>query len=118
MRPAGRQVDRRQGIRVSPRQRFVRCASPRGLHRMSYLEWGDPRNREVLLCVHGLTRTGRDFDFIADGKFGLLAGGGKFAQGHAAFALEADIDDGMIVFDCGYGALDHAAFKALVFATE
>ena len=32
---------------------------------MSYLEWGDPRNREVLLCVHGLTRTGRDFDEVA-----------------------------------------------------
>jgi pimeloyl-ACP methyl ester carboxylesterase len=32
---------------------------------MSYLEWGDPRNRDVLVCVHGLTRTGRDFDALA-----------------------------------------------------
>jgi len=32
---------------------------------MAYLEWGDPRNRDVLVCVHGLTRTGRDFDFLA-----------------------------------------------------
>jgi pimeloyl-ACP methyl ester carboxylesterase len=32
---------------------------------MAYLEWGDPRNREVLVCVHGLTRTGRDFDEVA-----------------------------------------------------
>jgi pimeloyl-ACP methyl ester carboxylesterase len=32
---------------------------------MAYLEWGDPRNRDVLVCVHGLTRTARDFDFLA-----------------------------------------------------
>jgi pimeloyl-ACP methyl ester carboxylesterase len=47
------------------RQRFVRCASPRGLHRISYLEWGDPRNERVLVCVHGLTRCARDFDALA-----------------------------------------------------
>jgi pimeloyl-ACP methyl ester carboxylesterase len=43
----------------------VQCASPRGLHRIAYLDWGDPRNRDVLVCVHGLTRTGRDFDDVA-----------------------------------------------------
>ena len=32
---------------------------------MAYREWGDPRNREVLLCVHGLTRSSRDFDELA-----------------------------------------------------
>jgi pimeloyl-ACP methyl ester carboxylesterase len=32
---------------------------------MAYLEWGDARNRDVLVCVHGLTRTGRDFDQLA-----------------------------------------------------
>jgi pimeloyl-ACP methyl ester carboxylesterase len=48
-----------------PRRRSVQCASPRGLHRIAYLEWGDPRNRDVLVCVHGLTRTGRDFDELA-----------------------------------------------------
>ena len=41
------------------------CASPKGLHRMAYVEWGDPRNRDVLVCVHGLTRSGRDFDDLA-----------------------------------------------------
>jgi pimeloyl-ACP methyl ester carboxylesterase len=48
-----------------PRRRSVLCASPKGLHRMAYLEWGDPRNRDVLVCVHGLTRTARDFDNLA-----------------------------------------------------
>lgn len=48
-----------------PRRRSVQCASPKGLHRMAYLEWGDPRNRDVLVCVHGLTRSARDFDNLA-----------------------------------------------------
>jgi len=43
----------------------VQCASPKGLHRVSYLEWGDARNRDVVVCVHGLTRNGRDFDDLA-----------------------------------------------------
>lgn len=50
---------------VSSRQRFVQCASPRGLHRISYLEWGDPGNNRVLICAHGLTRCARDFDALA-----------------------------------------------------
>jgi pimeloyl-ACP methyl ester carboxylesterase len=52
-------------VALQPRHRSVQCVSPRGLHRIAYLEWGDPRNRDVLLCVHGLTRTGRDFDELA-----------------------------------------------------
>ncbi|HEX2197606.1 MAG TPA: alpha/beta hydrolase [Burkholderiales bacterium] len=48
-----------------PRRRSVQCASARGLHRIAYLEWGDPRNRDVLVCVHGLTRSSRDFDELA-----------------------------------------------------
>jgi pimeloyl-ACP methyl ester carboxylesterase len=43
----------------------VQCANPAGLHRMAYAEWGDPDNPRVLVCVHGLTRSGRDFDRVA-----------------------------------------------------
>ncbi|MCE1184899.1 MAG: alpha/beta hydrolase [Rhodocyclales bacterium] len=32
---------------------------------MHYLEWGDPANPRVLVCVHGLTRNARDFDDLA-----------------------------------------------------
>lgn len=39
--------------------------SAAGLHRMAYVEWGDPANPRVLVCVHGLTRCGRDFDDLA-----------------------------------------------------
>jgi pimeloyl-ACP methyl ester carboxylesterase len=47
------------------RQRTVRCASAKGLHRIAYREWGDPRNQRVLVCAHGLTRCARDFDTLA-----------------------------------------------------
>jgi pimeloyl-ACP methyl ester carboxylesterase len=50
---------------VAPRRRSVQCASPAGLHRIAYREWGDPRNRDVLICVHGLTRSSQDFDALA-----------------------------------------------------
>jgi pimeloyl-ACP methyl ester carboxylesterase len=32
---------------------------------MGYTEWGDRGNPRVLVCVHGLTRLGRDFDRLA-----------------------------------------------------
>jgi pimeloyl-ACP methyl ester carboxylesterase len=37
-----------------------------GYHRIAYTEWGDPDNPRVLMCVHGLTRCGRDFDVLAE----------------------------------------------------
>lgn len=49
----------------TPRFSSVQCLSPSGLHRMTYTEWGDADNPRVLLCVHGLTRCGRDFDVLA-----------------------------------------------------
>jgi pimeloyl-ACP methyl ester carboxylesterase len=48
----------------------VRCASPAGLHRIAYREWGDPANAQVLVCVHGLTRCARDFDRLAEALAG------------------------------------------------
>jgi pimeloyl-ACP methyl ester carboxylesterase len=50
---------------TAPRFDSIQCLSPAGLHRMAYVEWGDPRNPRVLVCVHGLTRLGRDFDRLA-----------------------------------------------------
>lgn len=50
---------------LSPRLNAVTCSSPAGLHRMAYHEWGDHDNPDTVLCVHGLTRTGRDFDDLA-----------------------------------------------------
>lgn len=50
----------------APRVESIACTGPAGIHRMAYYEWGDPDNPDVLLCVHGLTRNGRDFDRIAE----------------------------------------------------
>jgi len=47
------------------REGSVLCLGPKGWHRMRYTEWGDPRNARVLVCAHGLTRNGRDFDYLA-----------------------------------------------------
>lgn len=48
-----------------PRLNHVQCLDSQGLHRMAYWEWGDPANPKVLVCVHGLSRQGRDFDTLA-----------------------------------------------------
>jgi pimeloyl-ACP methyl ester carboxylesterase len=50
---------------TEPRLHHVQCLDGRGLHRMAYWEWGDAANPRVLVCVHGLTRQGRDFDTLA-----------------------------------------------------
>lgn len=47
------------------RTHYVQCASPSGMHKMAYHEWGDPNNPRVLICVHGLTRRGSDFKVLA-----------------------------------------------------
>ena len=47
------------------REGAVRCLDPHGFHFMRHVEWGDPGNKRVLICVHGLTRSGRDFDHVA-----------------------------------------------------
>jgi pimeloyl-ACP methyl ester carboxylesterase len=48
-----------------PRLNHVQCLDNRGLHRMAYWEWGDASNSRVVVCAHGLTRQGRDFDTLA-----------------------------------------------------
>jgi len=52
-------------IMTEPVLRDVQCLDSRGLHRMAYWQWGDAANPKVLVCVHGLTRQGRDFDALA-----------------------------------------------------
>jgi pimeloyl-ACP methyl ester carboxylesterase len=50
---------------TEPRLHHVQCLDSRGLHRMAYWEWGDAANPQVLVCAHGLSRQGRDFDTLA-----------------------------------------------------
>jgi len=43
----------------------IHCPDAQGGHRMAYWQWGNPDSAQVVLCVHGLTRQGRDFDTLA-----------------------------------------------------
>lgn len=36
-----------------------------GTHKISYTDWGS-KHKKFVICVHGLTRNGRDFDFVAE----------------------------------------------------
>lgn len=47
------------------RNDFILGLSAKGFHRVHYTEWGDAGNPRIVVCVHGLTRTGRDFDDLA-----------------------------------------------------
>ena len=57
---------------IEPTLNYVTCPGPAvhggDTHRMAYWEWNQTGNRwhpHVILCVHGLTRQGRDFDVLA-----------------------------------------------------
>ena len=50
---------------TEPTLNYVPCPDASGGHRMAYWQWGDPANPHVVLCVHGLSRQGRDFDVLA-----------------------------------------------------
>jgi len=43
----------------------VHCPHPNGTHQMAYWSWGPQSASHVVLCVHCLTRQGRDFDILA-----------------------------------------------------
>ncbi|MEO0342064.1 MAG: alpha/beta hydrolase [Pseudomonadota bacterium] len=47
---------------------FVLGLGFHGFHRINYLEWGAPKKhqrKDTLICVHGVSRNARDFDFLA-----------------------------------------------------
>lgn len=49
---------------MTPRQHTLRYLLAGGFHHLAWTEWG-PEDGKPVLCVHGLTRTGRDFDALA-----------------------------------------------------
>ena len=55
------------------KQKFLNLPSPHErqsgngqTRRLAYMEFGDPDNPNVLLCVHGVSRLSRDFDTLAE----------------------------------------------------
>ncbi len=45
-------------------ERFQSLANG-SFHRIAYTDWGDAANPHVVVCVHGLARNSRDFDYLA-----------------------------------------------------
>lgn len=63
-----REYGRLLGLRASmtvPTLNYVSCPDPAGSHRMAYWQWGAQDAQHVVVCVHGLSRQGRDFDSLA-----------------------------------------------------
>jgi pimeloyl-ACP methyl ester carboxylesterase len=52
-------------IPTPPKAGSFLSLGPSGFHRVAFADWGDPDGRKATICVHGLTRTGRDFDVLA-----------------------------------------------------
>lgn len=53
---------------AAPPVALDRTPAPAQQHRMAYWEWnatGNPKHPHVVVCVHGLSRQGRDFDTLA-----------------------------------------------------
>lgn len=48
-----------------PTLNFVSCPDAGDGHRMAYWQWGDAQATHIVVCAHGLTRQGRDFDVLA-----------------------------------------------------
>ena len=51
----------------TPQINYILCKNPKEEYRMSYAAWGNQEeSSKTLICVHGLNRNGRDWDFIGN----------------------------------------------------
>jgi pimeloyl-ACP methyl ester carboxylesterase len=50
---------------MSPRLHDFSALGPQGFTRVAYAEWGPASAPRTVVCAHGLTRNGRDFDVLA-----------------------------------------------------
>jgi len=50
---------------AAPTQHHLACPDAQGTHQVNYWQWGAVENPNVVVCLHGLTRNSRDFDFLA-----------------------------------------------------
>ncbi len=50
---------------MTPREHRMPVLGPSGFYQLAWTEWGPERAQRTVMCVHGLTRNGRDFDVLA-----------------------------------------------------
>jgi pimeloyl-ACP methyl ester carboxylesterase len=58
-----------------PSLNYVQCQDANDGHLMAYWQWGNPTSPHVVVCVHGLSRQGRDFDTLARALVAAAPGG-------------------------------------------
>ena len=51
---------------MAMKARTLPVLGPQGFLNLAYWDWEGPPGAPTVVCVHGLTRNGRDFDFLAD----------------------------------------------------
>src|SRR5437764_13207760 len=51
---------------MAMRARSLPVLGPQGFINLAYWEWSGPAGAPTVVCVHGLTRNGRDFDMLAE----------------------------------------------------
>ncbi len=62
---------------TEPQLHHILCSDAPAPRRMAYWQWGDSTADHVVLCVHGLTRQGRDFEVLARDLLAQAAGQGR-----------------------------------------
>ena len=60
---------------TQPTLHYIPCQDANGGHKMAYWQWGNPEAAHVVVCVHGVSRQGRDFDVLAQSL--ATRGGGQ-----------------------------------------
>lgn len=50
---------------LQPRLKEVSALGPGGFRKLAYAEWGSELASRTVICVHGVSRSGRDFDLLA-----------------------------------------------------
>jgi pimeloyl-ACP methyl ester carboxylesterase len=54
---------------IEPKLNYLPCphvsGGVAGSHRVAYWDWGNPTHPHVVVCLHGVSRQGRDFDTLA-----------------------------------------------------
>ncbi len=74
---------------TQPALNYLSCPDASGGHRMAYWQWGSSDAGHVVVCVHGLSRQGRDFDVLAQG----LCDAAKNLPGGAATGIRVICPD-------------------------
>lgn len=60
-----------------PPLRDLLCEGAAGPHRMAWWQWGQADAADLVVCVHGLGRQGRDFDVLAQALIEAARGQGR-----------------------------------------